>query len=220
MCLSRKKRIALQASELGLTVEQDVPTFLRQCIVTTDSITALESRADSLEKLRAERVALVSQMAVEITHLWDLLGVEEQVRQRFLSKHLTRGADVIVSCRSEIEKLVVPRDVELDSLIVPQRQEVLDLWESLNVPENERRKIEHNESVTVEFGELENEVPRLKKFHNGIRRLFLLSSGGHHSTIEGQSVILNDRMSCSHLREGRRSSHNTPGHSVIEWRTI
>lgn len=159
-----KEAISSLASELSITVEEDIIHFMTQSIVTKSSIESLEECCNHLKQIRADRVEQISQMAVEITHLWDLLDIDDNYRNQFLARHSTLGADVIASCNAEINRLTDLRDQNLNRLIVSQRKEVVDLWNSLHVPQDERLEIAQDDDIKTEFDLLEAEILRLKRY--------------------------------------------------------
>lgn len=179
-----QKRNQLQESiknllkELNTTLkEQEDKETYKSKLLSDAQLEKLENLRIRLEKIKVQRVITISEMAVTITHLWDLLSIPDKERSSFLSSHSTIGDDVVNNCKEEIEKLSALRDQKLPELIAEQRQEVVDLWNLLHVAVESRPRFEehlensesenHNETESErnvrEFTFLEAEILRLKK---------------------------------------------------------
>ncbi|KAH0791790.1 Microtubule associated protein (MAP65/ASE1 family) [Histomonas meleagridis] len=160
-----KGQITSLASELSLTIEEDITTFLGKCVVTKQAIQSLKDCAKRLQSIREERVASISQMAVEINHLWDLLEISEEERNHFIARHSTLGIDVINSCQAEIKRLSAQKEEKLQTLIVIQRKELNELYETLHIPIEERNVIKKTNDISDEFSQTEKEILRLKSIY-------------------------------------------------------
>lgn len=158
-----KEKITSLACELSLTVEEDITTYLRKCVVTESSIQSLRECKRRLKNIREERVKSISKMAIEIYHLWDLLEVGEEERNRFLRRHSTLGIDVINSCQSEIKRLSASKEEKLQSLIDSQREELNSLWEFLHIPKKDRVVIQQMKNKNEEFSQIEKEILKMKE---------------------------------------------------------
>lgn len=170
--------------ELNTTLnDQEDREILKSKLLSDSQIEKLDNLRIKLEKIKVQRVIIISEMAVTITHLWDLLSIPDKERSSFLSSHSTIGDDVVANCKEEIAKLEALRDQKLPELIAEQRQEVIDLWDLLHVAVESRPRFEENvinsESDSTcntepvqetesqrnvrEFTFLEHEILRLKK---------------------------------------------------------
>ena len=155
-----KEKINDLAVELSISGEDDITQILCLNSLSTSAIQSVENCLKRLQKLRADRVEMISQFAVEITHLWDALQVPQHERDIFLAQHSTLGSDVIQSCEEEIKHLIEIRDSQKKDLLASQRQELNALWDSLHVPHELRILPEGNEI----FGVIEQEIIKLKQF--------------------------------------------------------
>lgn len=185
-----QKRNKLQDSvknllkELNTTLkEQDDRETLKSKLLSDPQLEKLDNLRIKLEKVKIQRIIIISEMAVTITHLWDLLSIPDKERTAFLSSHSTIGDDVVNDCKEEINKLSALRDQKLPDLISEQRQEVVNLWNLLHVAVESRPRFEENvenqestndnneppkqetesERNVREFTFLEAEILRLKK---------------------------------------------------------
>ena len=144
-----------------------------QSILSTPSvgITTLNQLKDieiELKNHKEQRVSELSEMAVTITHLWDILSITEKERKEFLSKYSDVGPNVIKSCKDEILRLSKLRDEKLPNLIAQQRQEVTHLWEKLHIAVESRPifvkdLLTESDLLFKEYQFLEQEILRLKR---------------------------------------------------------
>ncbi|OHS95732.1 hypothetical protein TRFO_10384 [Tritrichomonas foetus] len=155
-----KEKINDLAVELSISGEDEITQILRSNSVSASSMNEVENCLKKLTKLRADRVDMISQFAVEITHLWDALQVPQNERDIFLAQHSTLGSDVIDSCVKEIQHLTEIRDSQKKNLLESQKAELTSLWDSLHIPQELRILPNGNEI----FGVIEQEIIRWKQF--------------------------------------------------------
>ncbi|OHS96327.1 hypothetical protein TRFO_09956 [Tritrichomonas foetus] len=157
--------------EMNTKLTDEDSETLSSVLLSDQQLERLNDLRVRYEKKKIQRVIEISELAVTITHLWDLLNIPDKERSEFLSSHSTLGDDVVASCHEEIEKLSKLRDQKLPELIAEQRQEVIDLWNLLHVAVESCPRFEdhiegsetESEKNVREFKFLESEIIRLKK---------------------------------------------------------
>jgi hypothetical protein len=164
-----RRDISLIREELQTPFTSAQQTVFQSDAVSSDSITALNGLLGALEIEKQRRMAQVTQFAIEITHLWDLLNVVDSDRAEFLRSHSTIGEDALQSCNAEVCRLCQLRDQRLPSLIQSQKAEAEEIWDRLHIAPESRPQFDpfhedQGESVLVrEFHFFEAEIVRLKK---------------------------------------------------------
>jgi hypothetical protein len=148
--------------ELGIGLSDD-----QQQVIGSGSLdprTVADSRrvVESLQRAKQRRVEQIKQFAVEITHLWDLLNVDDAERGDFLRSHSTISSDVLESCSAEVVRLSRLRDERLPNLIQNQKAEAEELWNKLHIAAESRPRFEGGDLV-AEFRFFDSEILRLKK---------------------------------------------------------
>eukprot|EP01083_Nonionella_stella_P133364 405441_1 len=106
--------------------------------VSLDTLNALDARKQQLLSVREEREAKIKAMAKEISALWDILDVSEGERNTFLEKHNRLGPEVIVSCENERNRLLTLKQQSLSKLIQRVRVEIREIWDKLQLSDNEK----------------------------------------------------------------------------------
>jgi protein regulator of cytokinesis 1 len=86
-----------------------------------------------------------------IKNLWDVLRVGAEARERFLGSRSGLSRELIHSVRVEMENLLEQKLARMKELNLTAQAQIESLWESLSVPETERRL--HMEQYTGKFTE-------------------------------------------------------------------
>ncbi|KAH0795107.1 hypothetical protein GPJ56_000950 [Histomonas meleagridis] len=161
-----KSRIKKLLKEMDTKLSPEESQIMNSTLCSKSIIESLSSLATKYKQKKDQRTKEISEVAITITHLWDLLNIGESERKKFLSEHSTLGDDVLMSCNREVEKLSKLRDEKLPELIAAQRREVEKYWNLLHIADESRPRFEpksiENEKVE-EFNFLESEIIRLKK---------------------------------------------------------
>jgi hypothetical protein len=164
-----KAQITTIRNELQTPLTHEQQSVFDSDAVSTDSITKLNTLLQTLEQEKQRRMAQVTQFAIEITHLWDLLVVQDAERAEFLRSHSTIGEDALKACKDEVARLAQLRDARLPTLIQSQKLETEELWNKLHIAPESRPRFDPrigdaNDSALVrEFHFYEAEIVRLKK---------------------------------------------------------
>jgi SMC interacting uncharacterized protein involved in chromosome segregation len=171
----RLTRIAVIKSDIStlLTDLNTVPQGHDREVLTTESVSTeqiakLNSLKEKLEHRKSERISQISALAVAITHLWDLLSIDESERMEFLRSHSSLGGDVVESCEAEVARLSGLRDKKLPELISAHRDQVTGLWEAMHIAAESRQQFVPQigdgpaQANVKEFDFLQVEIIRLK----------------------------------------------------------
>lgn len=169
---SLKDGINSLLKELNTTLKETMDReTMNSTLLSEEQLEKLHNLKIKFDKKKEQRVLEISEMAVTITHLWDLLKIADKERSKFLASHSTLGDDVVMSCHEEISKLSALRDQKLPELIAEQRQEVVALWDTLHIAvesrprfsDSDAENLSESERNVQEFKFLESEIIRLKK---------------------------------------------------------
>ena len=154
-------------TELKFTLSDADKEMVESEKIDTETLKRCKELTESLEVFKKKRVDEISQLAMEITHLWELLNISDKERAEFLKSHSTIGEEVLTSCKEELERLSKMRDERIPELIEHQKQEALELYERLHIAVDSRPVF--NEPCSAadrpqrEFMFYEAEIVRLKK---------------------------------------------------------
>jgi protein regulator of cytokinesis 1 len=158
-----KSDVSALLTDLNSIAEGDDLAVLNSESLSLDQIDRLCVLRDKLEQKIKERTNEVSALAVTITHLWDLLAIDEAERVAFLCSHTSLGDDVMASCQEEITRLTRLRDAKLPELVAAQRAGVRELWELMHIAAESRPRFAPGSRDAVEeFNFLQQEIIRLK----------------------------------------------------------
>jgi hypothetical protein len=166
---SLKSQIINLLTELQSPPSSEQQTLLQSKSVDKTTVLELQTLLHTLETLKEGRMTQLTHYAIEITHLWDLLEVEDVHRAEFLRSHSTIGEDDLEACRNEIIRLSAMKNERLPTLIQSQKVEAEELWEKLHIAAESRPRFDshlgdQNVSELVrEFLFYEAEIVRLKK---------------------------------------------------------
>lgn len=159
-----RKQINKVAKEIGRDINQE--QALIDISLTQQHLTQLQELHQSLEEEKTKRVSTLSEIAVTITHLWDLLHISIEERASFLQAHNDVSDSSISDAKIEVNRLSKLRDEQLPALIDAQYAEVEKLWNYLHISIESRQKFHQDPYDTTrmkEFLFIEGEVLRLKK---------------------------------------------------------
>ena len=170
---ARKQKITLYRKEINdlqkqicFKLSEEETSTMNSTIYSTQIIESMENILKKLNDIRTERIAKLNQLAVTMTHLWDLLEIPEEEKKAFLDKHSTLSDDVFSSCEEEIRRLEELRDEKLPLLIQKQMEELQHLYDTLHIAVEGRMIIDENKmkgnEAVEQFENLENEIVRLK----------------------------------------------------------
>jgi hypothetical protein len=174
---SLKSQISNLLTELQTPPTSEQQSLLQSKSVHKKTILELQTLFHSLETLKESRMTQLTHYAIEITHLWDLLEVEDVHRAEFLQSHSTIGEDDLEECRNEVIRLSAMKNERLPTLIQSQKVEAEDLWEKLHIAAESRPRFDSHlgdQSVSElvrEFVFYEAEIVRLKKLTVAIHPL-------------------------------------------------
>jgi hypothetical protein len=166
---STKTQIRGLLNDLKTSLSPEKEITFESTSVDLNAFHELHSLRESLDILKQERMTQLTQYAIEITHLWDLLNVEDAHRVEFLGSHSTIGDDDLAACAAEVMRLSVLRNEQLPSLIIAQKEEIEALWDKLHIAPESRPIFqsemgnETQEFLVAKFTFYETEIVRLKK---------------------------------------------------------
>jgi len=173
-----KKDIQILQEELEEKLTTEENNILSSDKYSTRIIEANQLMLQRLQSVKKDRVYKISQLAIEITHLWDLLKISDNERTLFLSKHSTISENVLHECREELKRLSIMRNEMLPKLIESQISEINSLWSKLHIAPESRIRIDEYEISPEEsierFSVLEKEIVRLKKLSVDLHPLISL----------------------------------------------
>ena len=161
-----RKEIKELQKEICLNLTEEETNTINSTIYSNDMIKNTEDLVKKLNDVKTERIAKLNQLAVTMTHLWDLLEIPEEERKAFLDKHSTLSDEVFSSCEEEIHHLEELRYEKLPLLIQKQMEELQNLYDTLHITVEGRMIIDENKmkgnEAVEQFEKLENEIVRLK----------------------------------------------------------
>lgn len=162
-----KTTITNLVTELKFGLAEADTTMLESDSIDAATLQRCRELIEQLEAFKKKRVDEISQLAMEITHLWELLNISDKERAEFLKSHSTISEEVLTSCKEELERLSKLRDERIPELIEHQKQEALQLYERLHIAVESRPVFsdpsDDADGPQREFAFYEAEIVRLKK---------------------------------------------------------
>jgi hypothetical protein len=125
----------------------------------------------TLNELFETRRRYISEMAVEIKSLWDLLKVDDSVRRQFMDSHTVLSEKNVEDCRAEAQRLTQLRNQRLPYLIQLMKTDIRHIgtdlsYDAATMAEIYSRCDEGSEDGSLErFNSYEAELLHLKKLH-------------------------------------------------------
>lgn len=94
-----------------------------------------------LSEIFETRKKYVSEMAIEIVKLWDLLDVDETTRNQFLQTHSVFSQKNVQDCIDEAERLTQIRNERLPEIIEKIKKEISHICDDLSYSEEQKQEI-------------------------------------------------------------------------------
>jgi hypothetical protein len=157
------------------TLPPEIQASFQKPVFSDETLSLLADQVDTYRELFETRRKSVSELGVEITKLWDLLQVEEEVRRRFLANHTALSLKNIQDCVGEAERLTAERNARLPELIPRLQGEIQVVGKELGYSDDQITAIsqkaglpaqleEASEDVLIDgFTQLDIELVHLKK---------------------------------------------------------
>eukprot|EP00462_Mataza_sp_D1_P024119 CAMPEP_0175144932 /NCGR_PEP_ID=MMETSP0087-20121206/14453_1 /TAXON_ID=136419 /ORGANISM="Unknown Unknown, Strain D1" /LENGTH=527 /DNA_ID=CAMNT_0016429549 /DNA_START=56 /DNA_END=1639 /DNA_ORIENTATION=+ len=136
----RQQQVATCASDIKLLVEElcleeNEKTSLDHLIleakdlkINSTFLAGLHDRKQHLATLKQQRETKVKEIALQITELWEKLGVAAEERQQFLGKHSGLGLSTVTACEKELERLQEMKKSMMQDLTMTCRAKIAALW--------------------------------------------------------------------------------------------
>ena len=102
------------------------------------AIETVSARCSDLQKERATREQKLQALGAEITAMWDLLGVEKDVRSAFTDATTGLGLAAVAACEEECAKLTLLKQEKLGEIIADLRAKITAAWDELKYSEGQR----------------------------------------------------------------------------------
>ena len=169
-----KAEINLIVAELCEDLTGDDWDLMSSQSLSPETLQRLHDLKAKLDNLKEERIKKISEYALAITHLWNLLNISEDERTQFLEAHSTLGANDLEACRDEVANLEKKRDEILPEIVRAQLAEINDLWSILHIPAEKRNTFVRDEQQSEgeqlfhEFEFLKAEIERLKEIQTKV----------------------------------------------------
>jgi hypothetical protein len=163
---------------LSHDLQEEIPEFVHKIFDSADfsdaSVSKLQDLVERSEELFEERRRNVSEIAVEITKLWDLLRIEDSVRRQFLNSHTVLSQKNVEDCIKEAERLTKLRDENLPSIIRTLKSDILRICGELGFAEDRQLDVLEGCDVGEDletFNELDSRLISLKKLKVASRHI-------------------------------------------------
>ncbi|KAH0785894.1 hypothetical protein GPJ56_010155 [Histomonas meleagridis] len=108
--------------------------------VSHKSFEILQEYLEDVTSIRESRIKKLYELAVEITHEWELLRTPKEERNKFLEKKKLLTEESISECEKEIVRLRSLRNEKLPELINDLQNELIYIYETFHYPETEIQK--------------------------------------------------------------------------------
>ncbi|OHT03194.1 hypothetical protein TRFO_29502 [Tritrichomonas foetus] len=122
-------------TQLGEPMPADILSIFDSNNITDASFKTINNFVRDLEREKEKRISEMSEIANEITRLWDLLQIQNDERQKFLQSHSTLSHAEIESCNRELVHLRTLRNRRLPELIEIQKQQIVGILDYLQSEE-------------------------------------------------------------------------------------
>ncbi|OHT00609.1 hypothetical protein TRFO_32728 [Tritrichomonas foetus] len=152
--------------ELGEEVSPAINDIIQSKQVTTTAHETILEYYEGLTSTKEYRAKKISELALEITHCWDLLRTPDAERKSFIDSHSKLSLDNIKSLEQEIERLHSLIEENLSEMLVDIKKEISEICTSMHYTQ------EQIDQQLVELGDeketfyfLAKSLIELKKLH-------------------------------------------------------
>lgn len=136
-----KNNILTISSNIQEPLPSEIEALLNNNVYSDDVLEKLNDYLEDIEEIFNTRKRYISEMAVEISRLWNLLNVSEAERRQFLSSHNALSQQNVQACIDEAERLTEIRNSKLPELIKRLRHELIEVCKSLGYSSKQRHEI-------------------------------------------------------------------------------
>lgn len=138
---SYKKKILSMNYDLQEDLPQEINYIFDKQVYSDKVLEELKEYLIYLKNLLNTRSQYVSEMAVEINRLWDLLSVDEPTRREFLASHNTLSQRNVQDCIDEAERLTKIRNQKLPEIIEKMKFDLSTICQSLGYSKQKEKEI-------------------------------------------------------------------------------
>lgn len=135
------KSIQQNSHDLQEDIPEHIQNYIDKKIYSQEAFDALQEYLDELRSVRETRVIQISEKAVEITRLWDLLEIDDDERRAFLNSHSALSHKNIQDCNNEINRLTEIRNQNLPILIRNLKKQIISICDDLSYSEEQKHEI-------------------------------------------------------------------------------
>lgn len=172
--------------EVGEPMDHNIINIFSNKIITNEAFETMSEYYDQLQALRNTRASKMASMMMEITDLWETLGVKHQERQSYVDGHSVLSQESLLEVHEEIERLKLLIEENYPNLINNLKRMVRDRCQAMyKTPD----QIEHilfsatrNETYADNFRSLQNCLLQLK-------REFLLSRDAFRMIEQREAIM-------------------------------
>lgn len=139
--ISLKKQILSMNSELQEELPSSIEKIFSKQIYSDQVLEKLKEYISYLKELLNTRRQYISEMAVEINRLWDLLGTDELTKRQFLASHNTLSQKNVQDCIDEADRLTKIRNQRLPEIIEKMKFDLSVICQSLGYSKQKEKEI-------------------------------------------------------------------------------
>lgn len=132
-----KEKILNLTSKLGVGVSPRINQLFESNEISTRSFQIVQEYIEDLSVIRNSRIAQISELALAISHEWDLLGVSEQEKKDFVEMHSQLTERCIQNFSDELLRLQKLRNEKLPELIERIKIEIVSICQTLHYTQQE-----------------------------------------------------------------------------------
>ncbi|OHT11117.1 hypothetical protein TRFO_04077 [Tritrichomonas foetus] len=136
-----KEKVEGIANKIGVKLSPRIASLFELNDISTTSFEAVQEYLEDLSLIRNSRIAQISELALEISHEWELLGISDAERKAFIESHAQLTEKCVQECSDEVVRLRNLRNEKLPELIERAKSEILTICQTLHFPQNETDKI-------------------------------------------------------------------------------
>ena len=136
-----KKKTESLCNDLAESPPNDINELLYGHIYSDSVCEQLSDYITYLTEIYDTRKKYISEMAVEIVRLWDILDVDDDTRLRFINSHSVFSQKNVQDCIEEADRLTQIRDSRIVELIEKMKKEISEICDDLGYSEEQKQNI-------------------------------------------------------------------------------
>ena len=155
------------AQKLEVEIPVNIQAINTGCLITFDSIQALEQFHQNIQKRKETRDAEILARQNILNKLWNIFHTPQSERHSFINSFKTISDSVLTKYDEEISRLKEQREEKLPEIVKKQKADIKQLEKDLNMTEEQINHIENGQ-----LADSQNELRDLNEVYDSLDQIY------------------------------------------------